>query len=279
MRFCIVGSGSKGNAVVVDGGGVRVLIDAGFAPRELRRRMAHLDIAPDHLDALVLTHAHGDHVKGAKQLAVNLKIPTYATDATKRFASTFTSLRHHVPITAGVPFAVGALTITPVKTVHDEPGSVAFLFQEDDGDERFAYCTDLGIATDSLIDGLKNANTIMLEFNHDRDMLKAGPYPRHLKERIDSRYGHLNNDDAAALLARLASPRLERVVCAHLSEVNNTEALAVRAARGAVRAGVMVNVAPQHSPTGWLRVRPRTRTAPASSLTTSLTAAKVQVAL
>jgi phosphoribosyl 1,2-cyclic phosphodiesterase len=256
VRIAILGSGSKGNCLVVDGGGAIVLIDVGFGPREIRRRLQHLGLDLNDVHALVITHAHGDHIKGAGQLAGSLSLPTFATEATKRFASTWTALKRHVPVVAGEAFDVGGLRFVPTKTCHDEPGSVCYAI--DDGDEAFAICTDLGLVDEGVAAGLRGVDTLMLEFNHDRHMLQTGPYPAHLKRRVGSKYGHLNNDDAARLLGLAATPSLSRLLCAHLSEVNNTPDKALAAARAIVDGrDVEVAVAPQHAPTGWLRVRPR----------------------
>ncbi|HEY1098725.1 MAG TPA: MBL fold metallo-hydrolase, partial [Myxococcota bacterium] len=256
VRVSVLGSGSKGNCLVVEGGGVVVMIDTGFSPRETRARMRHLDIDLADLDAILVTHAHGDHVKSVKQLAGSLNIKTFATDATRRFASTFTSFANHVVVDPGVRFSVGGLTILPIKTCHDEPGSVAYAI--DDGDEAFAICTDLGDPSVAVGTGLRDVDTLMLEFNHDATMLKNGPYHARLKRRVASKYGHLNNDLAAELLGHAVTPNLSRVLCAHLSEVNNTNEKALAAARRIVDGrDVDVAVAPQHAPTHWLRVRRR----------------------
>lgn len=256
MRVAILGSGSKGNCLVVESGGCVVLVDVGFGPREVRRRMQHLGLDLTDVDALVITHAHGDHVKGARQLAGSLNVPTFATEATRRFASTFTAFKGHVPVVPGERFAVGALTFLPTKTCHDEPGSVCYAI--DDGDEAFGICTDLGLVDERVAAGLRGVDTLMLEFNHDRHMLQTGPYPTHLKRRVGSQYGHLNNDDAARLLGMAVTPSLSRLLCAHLSEVNNTPDKALAAARTIVDGrDIDVAVAPQHAPTGWLRVRYR----------------------
>jgi len=275
VRIAILGSGSKGNCVVVGGGGVTVLIDVGFGPKEVRRRMQHLGMDLVDIDAIVITHAHGDHVKGARQLAAALGKPTWATEATRRFASTFTSFKNHVEVTPGERFNIGGLSILPIKTSHDEPGSVAYAI--DDGDEAFAFCTDLGDPNDSVAAGLRGVDSLMLEFNHDRHMLQTGPYPTHLKRRVGSRYGHLNNDDSALLLSKAVTPSLSRLLCAHLSEVNNTNHKALEAARSVVDGkDIDVAVAPQHAPTEWLRVRLRsgvpnrpTSTATATTTTTA----------
>jgi phosphoribosyl 1,2-cyclic phosphodiesterase len=254
VRVAILGSGSKGNCLVVDSGGAVVVVDVGFGPREVRRRLQHLGLDLMDIDAILITHAHGDHIKGARQLAGSLGKTAYATAQSARFASTFTSLKNHEAITPGERFCVGALSILPVKTCHDEPGSVAYVI--DDGDEAFAVCTDLGDPSDSVGQALKGVDSLMLEFNHDAQMLKQGPYTAHLKRRIGSRYGHLENEASATLLKKALSPQLGRLLCAHLSEVNNTPELAMRAARAVVDGhDVSVAVAPQHAPTEWLRVR------------------------
>jgi phosphoribosyl 1,2-cyclic phosphodiesterase len=256
VRFAILGSGSKGNCLVVDGGGVVVMIDAGFSPRETRARMRHLEIEVTDVDALLITHGHGDHVKGARQIAGSLGIRTWATEATRGFCSRFATLKNHVPITGGERFTVGRLNILAVKTPHDEPGSVGYVV--DDGDEALAICTDLGYACDKVGAALHGVDTFVCEFNHDAHMLKTGPYTPHLKRRISSRFGHLDNVDGAKLLAMANSSALSRVLCAHLSEVNNTPDKALDAAREVVDGrDVDVAIAPQHAPTPWLRVRRR----------------------
>jgi phosphoribosyl 1,2-cyclic phosphodiesterase len=256
VRFSVLGSGSKGNCLVIEGGGAIVLVDAGFSPREIRARLRHLDIDLADVDALLVTHGHGDHVKGARQLAGSLSLQTFATEETRRFASTFTALKHHVAIEPGVRFSIGSLNVLPVKTVHDEPGSVAYVV--DDGDHALGVCTDLGTPSESVGRALHGVDSLLLEFNHDPWMLQHGPYPAHLKRRVGSRFGHLKNEDGALLLQMAKSTALSRVLCAHLSEVNNTPEKALGAARPVVDGGdVDVACAPQHAPTNWLRVRRR----------------------
>lgn len=258
MRFAVLGSGSKGNALVVQGGGATVLVDAGFSPRELKRRLQALDVELTELRALLVTHGHSDHIKGARALAGALGIPTWATDATRRFCARFGALHNHAPIPAGGAFSVEGLRVQALPTSHDAPGSVCFLV--DDGDERLGVCTDLGEADATIADGLASCQALLLELNHDPEMLRTGPYPAHLKRRIASARGHLSNAQGAALLAAARRPHLTRVLLAHLSEVNNTPALALAAARPVMDgADVEVACAPQHHPTGWLRVR-RART-------------------
>ena len=266
VRFAVLGSGSKGNSLVIEGGGVCVLVDAGYSPRELRRRLSSLDVDLRAVTAVLITHGHGDHVKGARQLAGALGIPTYATEQTRRFCSTFTSLKNVVPIAPNEAFSLGGLRVLPVPTSHDAPGSVCFVV--DDGDQCVGVCTDLGVADPMVGAALRAADALVLEHNHDAEMLQKGPYPAHLKRRIASERGHLSNEAGARLLALSAGPQLSRVLLAHLSEVNNTPALALRAARGVVDGrDVELSIAPQHHPTGWLR--PKRRQADRTVATTS----------
>lgn len=254
MRFAVLGSGSKGNALVVQGGGATVLVDAGFAPRELKRRLQALDVELTEVRALLITHGHSDHIKGARALAGALGIPTWATDATRSFCARFGALHNHASIPGDGAFAVEGLRMQALATSHDAPGSVCFLV--DDGDDRLGVCTDLGEAGATIADGLASCQALLLELNHDPEMLRTGPYPAHLKRRIASARGHLSNAQGAALLAAARRPHLTRVLLAHLSEVNNTPALALAAARPVMDgADAEVACAPQHHPTGWLRVR------------------------
>lgn len=272
MRFAVLGSGSKGNCLVIEGGGRLVLVDCGYGPREIKRRLEYLDTDIRKVDALLLTHGHGDHVKGAKQVAGTLGIPTYATDETKRFCAGFTGLRNHIPISTQQSFKLGGLNVTPQATPHDAPGSVCFVI--DDGDEAVGYCTDLGMPAAPVARALSVCDALVLEHNHDVEMLRNGPYTPALKRRIESPRGHLSNVQGAELLAaamKLLPGRLTRVLLAHLSEVNNTPALALAAVRPVVDGmDIEVAIAPQHHPTGWLKAR-RARVSPSPSLAVHVT--------
>lgn len=206
------------------------------------------------LKALLITHGHGDHVKGARKLSSGMNLLTYATDDTVAFCARRAGLVNHARVTPGVPFKIGrTLTVTAFSTPHDAKGSVGYVL--DDGHAKLGFCTDLGAPDTDVIAALRDVDALYLEFNHDLQMLQHGPYPAHLKRRVASRYGHLSNDDAARILRASKSKRLRRVVMAHLSEVNNTPRLALEAAANAVGDDpIALQVAPQHAPSVWFPV-------------------------
>lgn len=252
MQVAVIGSGSKGNALLVEGGGARVLIDCGLTPKELRARLQHVGRALADVDAILVTHGHADHVSGARLLAGAFRLLTYATPRTHKFLGRTGGVTHLAPVTPDEPFRIRDLEVRAFSTPHDAPGSVGFVLT--DGDARFALCTDLGSLTPDVERALSDVDTLMLEFNHDEDMLKRGPYPMPLKRRILAPTGHLSNVDAAKLLGRVAHGGLRRVVLAHLSEVNNTPDRALDAARAVTDERVELVVAPQHAPTDFIPV-------------------------
>lgn len=261
VRFAVLGSGSKGNALVVQAGSSTVLVDAGLNPRETKRRLAHLGLELKDLTALVLTHGHGDHVAGAGPLAGALRLITWCTRGTRDFVARRAGLSNPCVFEPGEPFQVGSLQLCGFPVPHDCPGTVGYVI--DDGDERLGICTDLGRPDKNVGRALRDCDTLYLEFNHDVEMLRHGPYPAALKRRVEGPYGHLSNEDAAEVLRQARSPHLRKVLLAHLSETNNLPRLARNAAEPVVDgADVEVAIAPQHHPTGWLRVgAPRARPA------------------
>jgi len=275
MRFAVLGSGSKGNALVVDGGGVRVLIDCGFSPKALRARLRALDLTLADIDAVLITHGHSDHIRGASALAGGMRKLVYATFGTHKMIARSGGITNWAEIEPNVPFEVGGLCFRPFPTPHDAPGSVGFTV--DDGDARLGLCTDLGDPAAHVAEALSEVDSLYLEFNHDLEMLRHGPYPDRLKRRIAGPYGHLSNAEAARLLAASLGTSLRRLVLAHLSEVNNTPQLALDAARAVVDGrDISVGVAPQHHPTGWLKVGqgPKAVATPAASVPSASTRAR-----
>lgn len=261
MRFAVLGSGSKGNSLVVQGEHTTVLVDVGYTAKEIRKRLRQVGLDDLRgLNGLLITHGHNDHVKGAKALAGGMRLRTFATEQTQRFCARRTALQNHVPVEPGRAFTVGELSVTPFATVHDAKGSCGFVLT--DGHVRLGICTDLGCVTDEVVQALSGLDALYLEFNHDEDMLRNGPYPAHLKRRILSRYGHLSNDDAGFLLHKVKGPQLGRVVLGHLSETNNTERHAIAAAQKAIGDDpIAIVVAPQSHPSAWWEVHKGSTTA------------------
>jgi phosphoribosyl 1,2-cyclic phosphodiesterase len=229
MRFASLGSGSKGNALLVEAGSTRVLIDCGFGPRNLALRCQRLGIEADTLDAIVVTHEHSDHVGGAFPCAKRYASALYMTHGTYAAVS-----RSKAALGAGsadlrlidshTAFAIGDLLLQPFPVPHDAREPVQFVLSN--GAHRLGVLTDLGHVTPHVIDRLQDCDALVLECNHDVDMLARGPYPPMLKQRVGGRFGHLDNDAAAALLAQLDCGRLQHLLAAHISEHNNTPALA-----------------------------------------------------
>lgn len=253
MRVCVLASGSKGNALVVQAGGTTVLVDCGLTPKVLRARLKAVGLELSSLDALLITHAHADHVVGALRLGAALRLPSFATRETQRQLSRRGGLVHFRAVQPGVAFSVGDITVKAVGLPHDAPGTVAYVLEHEG--ERFGVCTDLGYPDLHVARALGGCDTLYLEFNHDEDMLWNGPYPPRLKRRVASDRGHLSNRQAAAMLADIDTSRLRRLLLAHLSEVNNTPTLAIEAAKEALQGtGIRLMAAPQYEPTRWLEV-------------------------
>lgn len=218
LRFASLGSGSKGNATLVSDDETMVLVDCGFGLREAERRLARLGLHPRQLDALLVTHEHGDHLRGVGPLARRHGVPVYITPGTwlsGRLGEV--PCRHW--ITPQSRFAVKSLTIDPFTVPHDAREPVQFRFESRGC--HLGVLTDLGQPTDHVVEAFGGCDALILECNHDRHMLEVGPYPPRLKRRVGGNWGHLANVQAHALLQRLGLDRLQRIVCSHLSEHNN----------------------------------------------------------
>ncbi|HHH39827.1 MAG TPA: MBL fold metallo-hydrolase [Sedimenticola sp.] len=235
MRFVSLGSGSRGNATLIESAGTRLLLDCGFAARELEQRLAQVGVEAAGLDAILVTHEHQDHVRGVGPLSRRYGLPVWLTHGTLRSGRLGRLPAAH-PIHADQqPFLVGDIRVSPFPVPHDAREPVQFVFQR--GEARLGILTDAGMATPHAVSMLEKCQALMLECNHDQGMLRRGPYPPTLQRRVGGDLGHLSNDQAAALLGRLDHPGLDHLVVAHLSEKNNTPALA-RAALEAVVPGL-----------------------------------------
>jgi phosphoribosyl 1,2-cyclic phosphodiesterase len=234
IRVTVLGSGSRGNAIVVEAAGHRLLVDAGFAPRALARRLEAANIAPESIDALLLTHEHTDHASGAAAAIARWNWPLYSTAGTLGALS----LPEGCAVTAlavGMHRAIGPLDVLPLRVPHDAQEPVALVFAEARSGARAAVVLDLGHVPSSFATMIGPLDVLVVEANHDAQRLADGPYPAMLKRRIGGTSGHLSNTQCAALVTECAEQGLGAVVLAHLSETNNTPSLALDTVRMALR--------------------------------------------
>ncbi len=233
MRFSVLASGSSGNAVYLESGRTKLLIDGGLSGRELTRRLACLGVDPASLHGILVTHEHRDHILGVGVLARRFGLSVYIHPATRAAAAALLG-----PVSATIPFqtssvfSVGEIEVTPFPVPHDAANPVGFTFCSNG--KKLGLATDMGYAPLVVRERLKGSHTLILESNHDLTMLQEGPYAWPLKQRIMSRRGHLSNDASRSLLQDLVHRHLDSVVLAHLSDVNNQHALAYNAARDVV---------------------------------------------
>lgn len=245
-----MGSGSKGNTMVVEAGSTRLLLDCGFGMRELTRRLGRLGLAPADIDGILVTHEHGDHVGGVGRYVAKFRIKTYMTYGTHVAVGSDCPLAECLEIIdSHSGFAVGDFEVQPFPVPHDAREPVQYVLS--DGSRRLGILTDTGAVTDHIVTRLTGCDGLVIECNHDAEMLRAGPYPPMLKRRIAGGYGHLENQVAADLLRRVATDRLQHVVGAHLSEHNNLPSLALGALSEALEGLCPLGVASQETGFGW----------------------------
>ena len=230
--FASLGSGSRGNATLICTASTRLLVDCGFAARELLARCAQIGFDPGTLDAVLVTHEHGDHVRGVGPVARRLDLAVWMTAGTWRGAKCGKLEKLHLFGSHDQPFRIGDILIEPVPVPHDAREPTQFIFHW--RDRRIGLLTDLGSLTPHVCAAYDGVDALLLECNHDLQMLRAGPYPPALQARVGGRYGHLNNLQAAELLSRIDCSGISHLVAAHLSEKNNAPELARDALLGAV---------------------------------------------
>lgn len=228
----MLGSGSRGNCTFVQGGRTRILIDAGFSRREIERRLHAVGERLEDIDALLVTHEHSDHVGGARVVARKNRIPVWCCEDTLREGGLQDEIPEWVPVEPGRAFDVGDIHVEPFTVPHD--ASITLGFRVTAEGISLGYCTDLGHVTAVVRDRLSGCNALIVESNHDIDLLRDGDYPWSLKQRVSGRHGHLSNEASAGLIADVVGGDSFVVALAHLSEKNNVPELAALAAKEAL---------------------------------------------
>lgn len=221
MRIVTFASGSTGNCCLVSDGGVNVLIDAGISARRIVQGLGVLGLAPQDVCGVLITHEHSDHISGlpvlVKRTGMRIFAPSELGEVLKRVKPELSESIDYIPHDGGL--CVGDVRITAFPTPHDTSASFGYRIE---GSEVFAFATDTGHISDELLEGLQGADTVVIEANHDKVMLKNGPYPPLLKQRVLSKHGHLSNDDCAKLACLLADSGTRQIILGHLSQQNNT---------------------------------------------------------
>jgi phosphoribosyl 1,2-cyclic phosphodiesterase len=251
VRFASIGSGSEGNGLLVEAGGTRILIDCGFGVRDTVARLARLGVAPESLTAILVTHEHNDHAGGVPAFAGKYDIPVWLTFGTIfEVGDRFDGIAQIFGFDSHDVFRIGDLEIHPFPVPHDAREPVQFVVS--DGQHRLGLLTDIGGSTPFVQASLTGCSALVLECNHDRELLATSDYPPSLKNRIAGRFGHLHNEAAAALLAALDTSKLQHIIAAHLSQQNNTPDKARAALAGALRcAEDWIGIADQADGFGW----------------------------
>lgn len=250
MKVCVLGSGSRGNCTLVESGNTSILVDAGFSGVEIRRRLQHIGRELESITAVLVTHEHNDHISGAGIVSRQAQIPLYANSATfKATGSRLGKVSSFEEFGTGEQFSLNGLQVHPFAVSHDTADPVGFVIS--DGEYSVGYCTDTGKITTLVTHHLRECDALVLESNHDPKMLRDGPYPLYLQQRVKSNQGHLANEEAGRFLQKIAAHKLRYVVLAHLSETNNLPELALDCARQYLDGRsktVQVVAASQHTP-------------------------------
>jgi len=261
VRAWTLGSGSRGNAILLESEDTRVLVDAGYPPRTLARRLAAIGVVPQSIAAMIVTHEHVDHARGVSAAQVKWQWPAYGSAGTLRGIAGLDEARA-TAVAPGTSFAIGALEFTLVRVPHDATAPTACLVTSSRTGFRTGIAHDLGVVSDGLRLAFAALDLLLVESNHDEEMLRGGPYPPFLQERVAGRTGHLSNRQTAAWLREMTGPALREVALLHLSETNNTPALALASARAALgggRSARPLHAAPQDAPAGPFGATPGAR--------------------
>lgn len=259
MIVAPLGSGSAGNSYYFESDGTAILVDAGFGPRETRKRLEGLGRQIEALKAIVVTHEHYDHIRGAAKISRAYGIPIYLSQGTLNASNIDPSETRVVVFQNNSTFEIGELNVHARRTIHDATDPSCFVIEARDG-TRVGIASDLGYVDDPVLKHLSGCDGLFFESNHDLDMLRLGTYPWSLKRRIMSRFGHLSNDESMMAVQRMIGAELKTLCMIHLSQRNNTEAI-VRdmASRLLQKTGVQLelSIAQQFAPTGVFEVKRR----------------------
>ena len=267
MLISVLGSGSSGNVTLVSDGTVHVLVDLGLAARETERRLASIGIPPSSIHAIFLSHEHDDHARGAFRFAQKHNVPIATTDgafrsARARFGNDGKARAKSVDwlrLKSDSGLKLGRLVIEPFETPHDAAEPIGFTIRE--GRLRFSHVTDIGHISPAVEEALEGSHAILIESNHDVEMLRLGPYPDSLKRRVGGRYGHLSNEALGRYVARGLPESCEHLFLAHLSLANNHPSIVLESCREALRRRggkpPVIHLTHHDRATGILRLRER----------------------
>ena len=251
MRFASLGSGSRGNAMLVQFRSTLLMVDCGLTIKGAESRLLELGFAPGDVTALLVTHEHADHIKGVAGFASRHGMPVWMTPGTAK-SRAVRKLTHINRLRGDEPLEIGSIQVQPFPVPHDAREPAQYCFRA--GGRKLAVLTDTGYITPHIRAQLQGCDAIAVEFNHDVDSLRSGPYPPALKARIASSLGHLSNDQAAQLMSEVAHPRLQWVAALHLSGKNNTPGLVRASLAERLPDGCPLHIATQDRPTGWIHI-------------------------
>lgn len=230
MRFASLGSGSAGNALVVEENATRVMLDCGFGIKETVARLSRINLAPEELTGIVITHEHDDHAGGAFKFAAKYNVPVWLTYGTLKMVDRYLPNQHSLKlkiVDSHTAFSINDIEVQPYPVPHDAREPIQCVFSN--GIKRLGVLTDVGHSTPHIQTMLSGCDALVLECNHDASMLQTGPYSWTLKKRVGGDLGHLENTESAQILANLDNSKLQHIIAAHLSAKNNMPILAQKA--------------------------------------------------
>ena len=252
MRFSSIGSGSKGNSTIIEYDDTVILVDCGFSLKVTEKRLGLLGISPSKINAILVTHEHSDHIRGVSSLAKKYKIPVMATAGTSKFLRDSSAL-NLTCIDTQSDFHIENLTVTPVLVPHDAREPVQFIIRG--GLLTFGILTDVGAITEHIIELYQCCDGLMIESNHDEDMLLNGSYPRSLKNRVGGNWGHLNNKQMLYFLKNIELEQLQELVIGHISENNNSVSLVKETISEISKQLSSVSYATQNEGFDWIQLK------------------------